>query len=307
LFWENPPECLKNLQSFYQLTTKACFGVCDLRAEVYYFSGTGNSLAVARDIAKGIDRKLVPIASLIGAKSIKPKSDVLGLVFPVYYATNDCGIPLIVGRFVGKLENLSSKYIFGVCTHSGIPGMTIENLKSAVQSRGGKLAAGFAVRMSNKKEKERKQKVLLIRQKKKLQAICEYINAGKEGKFETRGLLRKILLAPLRSLEKPIFKYRYRKLAGTSKNSFSKLIPLADASFRTNKRCTGCGICAQVCPVSNIKIVDGKPVWLHHCETCYGCYGWCPNNAICGEIVSYNDWYHNPEVQLSEMLKVDKQ
>jgi ferredoxin len=149
-----------------------------------------------------------------------------------------------------------------------MPGTTIENLKRAVESRGGKLAAGFAVKMNNKDIGERKQQKMLIKRKRKLEAICEYVNARREGKFETRGLLRKILLAPLRALEKPVFTYRYRKLSKSSKNSFSELIPLADASFRTNENCTGCGTCARVCPVNNIKMVVGKPVWRHHCETC---------------------------------------
>lgn len=270
--------------------------------EIYYFSGTGNSLVVARDIAEKTNGKLISIPSVMKEESVKPEADVLGIVFPVYYATNDCGIPLIVGRFVKKLENLGSKYIFAVCTCGYMPGTTIENLRGAIESRGGKLAAGFTVRMSSKNLAERKQQKMLVKRKKKLEAICEYVNARKEGKFETRGLLRKILLAPLRALEKPIFMYRYKKLSNTSKNSFSELIPLADRSFRTNENCNGCGICARVCPVNNIKMVDGKPVWQHQCETCYGCYGWCPKNAICGDIVAYNDWYHHPEAKLSDML-----
>lgn len=270
--------------------------------EIYYFSGTGNSLVVARDIAEKTNGKLISIPSVMKEESVKPEADVLGIVFPVYYATNDCGIPLIVGRFVKKLENLGSKYIFAVCTCGYMPGTTIENLRGAIESRGGKLAAGFTVRMSSKNLAERKQQKMLVKRKKKLEAICEYVNARREGKFETRGLLRKILLAPLRALEKPIFMYRYKKLSNTSKNSFSELIPLADRSFRTNENCNGCGICARVCPVNNIKMVDGKPVWQHHCETCYGCYGWCPKNAICGDIVAYNDWYHHPEAKLSDML-----
>ncbi len=241
--------------------------------------------------------------SVMREESVKLEADVIGIVFPVYYATNDCGIPLIVGRFVRKLENLGSKYIFAVCTHGGMPGTTIENLRKAIESRGGKLAAGFTVRMSNKNLDERKQQKMLVKQKKKLEAICEYVNARRDGMFETRDLLRKILLAPLRALEKPVFMYRYKKLSNTSKNSFSELIPLADRSFRTNENCNGCGTCARVCPVNNIKMVDGKPVWQHHCETCYACYAWCPKNAICGDIVAYNDWYHNPEVKLSDMLK----
>jgi ferredoxin len=271
--------------------------------EIYYFSGTGNSLVVARDIAEKTNGKLVSIPSVMREESVKPAADVIGLVFPVYYATNDCGIPLIVGRFVRKLEDLGSKYIFAVCTCGYMPGTTIENLRKSIESRGGKLAAGFTVRMSSKKLAEKKQQKMRVKRKKKLEAICEYVNAHREGRFETRDLLRKILLAPLRALEKPIFMYRYRKLSNTSKPSFSELIPLADRSFRTNENCNGCGTCARVCPVNNIKMVDGKPVWQHHCETCYACYGWCPKNAICGDIVAYNDWYHHPEVKLSDMVR----
>jgi ferredoxin len=270
---------------------------------IYFFSGTGNSLVVARDIAEKTNGKLISISSLTKEKSIRTDADVIGLVFPVYYATNDCGIPLIVARFVSKLENLGSKYIFAVCTCGYMPGTTIENLGKAIESRGGKLAAGFTVRMSSKKLAKRKKQKMRAKRKKKLEAICEYVNARREGRFETRGLLRKILLAPLRAFEKPIFLYRYRKLSNTSSMRFSELIPLADRSFRTNENCTGCGICAKVCPVNNIEMVDGKPVWLHHCENCYGCYAWCPNNAVCGDIVAYNEWYHHPEVTLSDMLK----
>jgi ferredoxin len=235
-------------------------------------------------------------------ESVEPEADVMGLVFPVFYATNDCGIPLIVERFIKKLENLGSKYIFAVCTCGYMPGTTIENLRKAIGVRGGKLAGGFTLRMSAKNLAERKQQKMFVKRKKKIEAICEYVNARKEGEFETRGLLRKILLAPLRALEKPIFMRRYRKLSNSSRKSFSELIPLADASFQTNENCTGCGTCARVCPVNNIKMVNGKPVWLHHCENCYGCYGWCPKNAVCGDIVAYNDWYHNPEVKLSDMV-----
>ena len=270
---------------------------------IYYFSGTGNSLVVARDIAEKTNGTLISIPSLLKEEAIKTEADVIGLVFPVFYATNDCGIPLIVARFVSKLENLGSKYIFAVCTCGYMPGTTIENLRKAIASRGGKLAAGFILRMSSKKLDERKQQKMRVNRKKKLEAICKYVNARREGEFETRGLLRKILLAPLRALEKPIFMYRYKKLSNTSRKSFSELIPLADASFQTNENCTGCGTCARVCPVNNIEIIDGKPVWLHHCENCYACYAWCPKNAVCGDIVSYNDWYRHPEVNLSDMVK----
>jgi flavodoxin len=115
--------------------------------EIYYFSGTGNSLAVARDIAGKINGELISIPSVMDKEKIDSDADVVGMVFPVYFALNG-GIPMIVGRFVEKLENIGPKYLFAVCTHSGGPGSTMENLGNKIRSRGGKLAAGYTVKMS---------------------------------------------------------------------------------------------------------------------------------------------------------------
>lgn len=295
------------------------------KVEIYYFSGTGNSLTVARDIAEKTNGKLIAVPSVMDQDNIITDADLIGIVFPVFYATNDSGIPLIIGRFVGKLEKIDSKYIFAVCTSGYMAGETIENLAKMIRCRGGKLAAGFVVNMSNQSlsnELQQKMDKLLdgksdtgptknmdrgeMQQKKlneKLELIAETVNARKEAKLETRGILGKIIFAPLLLLIKPVFKMRYQKLSQTSHLPFRDLIPLADRSFRTNEKCNQCGICAKVCPVNNIKIVSGRPEWQHHCETCYGCYQWCPQEAIYGEIVKYNERYHHPDVKISDMLR----
>jgi len=225
-------------------------------------------------------------------------------VFPVYYATNDSGVPLIIHKFIQKLENLNSKYVFAVVTCGSMPGTTIENLAKIVKFQGGELAAGFTVKMKNETLSQEKQDKALAYQKEKLDAICKYVLSRKRGRLETRGIMRKIVLAPLLYFAiKPVFSRRYRKLSGSPSLPFSELITEADRSFRVNEKCSGCGICVQVCPVSNIKLVDGRPVWQHHCETCLACYSWCPQAAIGGEIVSYNTRHHHPKVKLTDMLK----
>ena len=84
--------------------------------EIYYFTGTGNSLAVAKMIAERTGAKLIPIAAVMDRKAIESAAEAVGIVFPVYYATNETGIPIIVKRFVAKLTDIGSKYLFAVCT-----------------------------------------------------------------------------------------------------------------------------------------------------------------------------------------------
>jgi ferredoxin/flavodoxin len=273
---------------------------------IFYFTASGNSLAVARDITTKTGGKLVFIPTVMNKQNIHTESDVIGIVFPVYYASNDCGVPLIIQRFINKLEDTSSKYVFAVCTHSGMAGTTIENLKKLLRARGGELAAGFSINMGSTQMPDEKQQKILVNQQKKTDFIAEYVLAQKRGKVETRGLLRKIVFAPVLFLViKPIFSRRYRQLSNTKQHvPFPQMIPTADNSYQCDEtKCKSCGVCVKVCPVDNIKLVNGRPVWLHHCETCYACYLWCPNNAISGKIVEYNDKYHHPYVGLLDMVK----
>lgn len=57
-------------------------------AEIFYFSASGNSLALAKDIAERINGKLVSIPTVIDKPSIQTDAAVVGIVFPVYYASN---------------------------------------------------------------------------------------------------------------------------------------------------------------------------------------------------------------------------
>ncbi|MGN0634034.1 MAG: EFR1 family ferrodoxin [Oscillospiraceae bacterium] len=50
--------------------------------------------------------------------------------------------------------------------------------------------------------------------------------------------------------------------------------------FYVSDKCSGCGKCAERCPLNNIKTAGGKPVWGNDCTHCMACIAGCPNEAI---------------------------
>ena len=257
-------------------------------------------------------------------------ADVIGVVFPVYHS----GLPLILKRFVEKLENLDETYIFGVCTYGGSPGLAIKHLDELVQSRGGRLAAGFGVHMpynyvtpsfvlkdffSSYTLREvpiEKQQALLAGAQEKTERIAAFVSAGKSGTFEVASdvLTR---LADTLHLHETVGKAAWLKIAGVDERtdlSFLESRQLMDRAFHADENCNGCGICARVCPVGDIRMVDDagephrRPVWQHRCEQCFACLQWCPQEAIqFGSNTSGRRRYHHPDVKLADMLRPSSQ
>lgn len=281
------------------------------KTEIYYFSGTGNSLVVARDIAEKMKGNLISIASQMDKERITTNADVIGIVFPVYYL-GTVNIPLVVQRFISKLDKISTKYIFAVCTYGGGAGSTLKILDEMISKRGGRLASGFGVQMPQnafRKPFENKTKLYNNWKEKKLDFIYMHVKA-KDGWFDTDGLFIGLIVTIIEKMMKidflrPFFINPMKNTAKVSKDSkftMDEIIRLMDRSYQTDENCTGCNTCSKVCPVHNIKMVDNKPVWQHHCENCLACIKWCPQNAIHG----YGELprgYHHPDVAISDMLK----
>ena len=73
--------------------------------------------------------------------------------------------------------------------------------------------------------------------------------------------------------------------------------------FKVTKACNGCGICAAVCPMGNIRIQDKKAVHGHVCAACYACLHWCPKHATLLRVpfLTHRPQHHHPEVTVSSM------
>jgi ferredoxin len=50
--------------------------------------------------------------------------------------------------------------------------------------------------------------------------------------------------------------------------------------FHATDACIQCGKCMSLCPLNNVKLVNGKPQWGNDCTHCMACICSCPRKAI---------------------------
>jgi NAD-dependent dihydropyrimidine dehydrogenase PreA subunit len=259
-----------------------------MKTTIYYFTGTGNSLKMARDLAQRLDStELIPIAGLVDSASVSASADRVGIVCPVYM----WGLPLIVQDFAKKLMVDTGSYLFGIVTYGGFPAATLKQLNRLLNQSGLRLSAGYGIHMPGNytpmygafsKEKQEK---LFSKGRKRLESIAEIIRAGKVARVESSFFLANLLFSKL------IYQ------------ACSPKITYMDKGFWVNEKCDSCGICAKVCPVYNIEMKEGKPEWQHHCQQCLACLHWCPLEAIeFGKKTPGRKRYRHPEIQVSDIV-----
>ena len=117
-----------------------------MKTILYYFTGTGNSLAVARAIAERLpETELVPIPMLLlkGETVRVPKDTNIGIVYPLYAM----GLPNIVIRFFGILDLSDAGYVFSVVTEGGKYGSPTKQIAALAKQSGHDLDAAWWIQM----------------------------------------------------------------------------------------------------------------------------------------------------------------
>ncbi|MDD5258391.1 MAG: EFR1 family ferrodoxin [bacterium] len=263
-----------------------------MKTLLYYFTGTGNTLKIAKDLAAQLgDTEIIPIAKVIDQPSITPSADRVGIVFPVYI----WGPPLIVANFARKLQVPAATYVFGITNYGGFPAGTLLMLKDLLATNKIDLSAGFGIKMPGNytpmygAKSTAEQQKHFAREAAAIKEIAEIVKANKSVPISANNALVNSLFSS--------FIYKHGSLK----------IPEGDKAFWVDEKCNSCGVCEKVCPVKNIKMSDGKPVWLHHCEQCVGCLQWCPQEAIqAGKKTAVRKRYHHPDITEQDMISQQK-
>jgi flavodoxin len=201
-----------------------------MKTIIYYFSATGNSLKVAKDLAEKLgDTTLVAIPKVMTSE-LDLHADNIGIVYTVY-----CwGIPPMVAKFLNKLRPEHAKYFFAIATYGGSSAGTLLQAKKRLKKHTIKLASGFVVQMPTnyivwgEALSEEEQEKLFHSWNKRVDVIANIIKNQKEHDIEAGSFLSNLFLSKaLYSISIPKFPKMDKSFWSNSELSISRVKNLA--------------------------------------------------------------------------------
>lgn len=233
-----------------------------MSVKIFYFSGTGNSLLFSRRIAAQINgAELMPVVSLYGNTSKKIEADAVGFVFPVYCLD----MPDFIREIIDKNNFNSVGYFFAAVTCGEDPGNTLNSLDKKLRTKGKKLNCGFEVKMGDNS-------IVYVTEQEKLKQRLESLEGVSS---EIAAMVNK------RETTRQVYEFKavsvlIKYLMNIALSMYFKI----NRKSAIKEKCSQCSLCVEVCPVGNIKIINGNVEWGDHCKRCNACLNWCPQSAV---------------------------
>ena len=282
-----------------------------MSTEIYYFSGTGNSLHVAKELQRRITNvKLIPIISLISKATMKTNGETVGFVSSHYSSS----LPKIVHKFIERLDLESAKYLFAIVTRGSTGTMVFSEIDKILKHKGRKLNSFFAITMPSgsdpllkgyanriTEERIRRLESEMLARLDSIQRIIvgQQISREKDTGDGTPPPTFLVPFLPLITAMSPLL-VRFGKLVETT------------FDFYYDEKCTGCGLCENICLAGKVQMIDQKPVWQESvkCHGCFACFNYCPLESIQVKsrwwLKSYTDQngrYHYTEIMATDIAE----
>ncbi|MBR3464063.1 MAG: EFR1 family ferrodoxin [Clostridiales bacterium] len=231
---------------------------------VFYFSGTGNSRFVARNIARAIGQEAVDITEYTRTME-RPdftESGVYVFVCPSYMSAPARAMTDFV-EWAGFPQGAKAYFIVTCAASMGITPKVASELceKKGMECMGAAqivMPQNYIALFTTKQVEDN---IDIIE---KAEIEIEKI-AGSITKCEV--LENKRIGAVEYSVTKWVRDVYYKDFMKTKK-------------FRATDKCIACGKCVKICPLSNITMKDNKPLWGKTCTHCMACINQCPKDAI---------------------------
>ena len=231
---------------------------------ILFFSGTGNSNYVAKRIADALGDEIVNLNARIKASdtSLVETGERVIIVTPTYAWR----IPRIVQEWLLTAELTGNPDIYFVMTCGGSIGNAADYLKRLCKKKGMRYRGCMEIKMPENyialfdtPDKETARRIITTAHKDMDEAV-RYIQEETdfpEVDVHAKDILNSTIINPL----------------------FYPLLVHA-RKFTATNACIGCKACEAACPLGNIIMKQGKPVWGTQCTHCMACICTCPKEAI---------------------------
>jgi ferredoxin len=263
--------------------------------EIYYFSGTGNSLYAAREIQKAFpDSKLVAVNVLAKKETIITNSDVVGFIFPIY----GFGLPAIMENFFRRIDLRTATYLFAVATRGGSPSTAPKDIQKIMARKGKILNSFFYLGMPNNSffvhefNTQERIKEKFEQARIELSEIAETVKTRKDNRTVNQkiNLFNGLL-------------FRMLRLIMNVSGFFG-----SGNAFYVDEQCTQCGTCESVCLSKRITVKNAAPHFSKdtNCRLCLACVNYCPVGAIHNRRlrvskINPGGQYHHPEITAKDI------
>src|SRR5208337_4437329 len=111
-----------------------------MKTQLYVYTGTGNSLWVARTLVSELKRASIEFMPRL-SKDYKLQAEAVGIIFPVHI----WGLPDRVIQFVSHLKVKAGTFLFAVAANAGQPAATLLQLQRLMAARSLSLSLGYSI------------------------------------------------------------------------------------------------------------------------------------------------------------------
>ena len=233
---------------------------------VLYFSATGNTEFIAQEIARRLNDTCINLLDRVKTDDYSElHSDQPFIICaPVYV----CEMPRFMAKYLKKQTFTGHKDVYFVFTSGGYCGISGQLAKSMFRKkkmnyRGHaefKMPRNYVANDSYPMLEKAEVEDRILKSYEKIASVVEDIKAGRKLTARHIFLFETIVTVPFN----PVW-CKYKLLA---------------KDFYSTDKCISCGKCAKLCPLDNITLEQGKPVWNDNCTHCMACIGNCPTQAI---------------------------
>lgn len=231
---------------------------------IIYFSGTGNSEYAAERIGRIINEEAVDLFEKIRRRDFSEmQADRPWVVVVPTYAWR---IPRIVEEWLQNTRLTGSREIYFVMTcgeNNGNAGKYLERLCAA---KGLHYKGCVSIIMPENY-------IAMFTTPTREEALKTMRQADEEIDQAAR------LIQSGEKFSQPAITLKDTILSGIVNDAFYPLCVHARKFYATDA-CVSCGKCVKVCPLNNIRLEEGKPVWSKNCTHCMACICRCPSEAI---------------------------